>query len=127
MRSEASENSRFAALGRWIADHCRAVLLAFAVLLAAASVYGSGAAKHLPAGGFEAPGSESDHAAQLAAKNFGIGSADVLALYRNRAANVRDAQFSTEILDVLDAGAQDDGVIGTTSFSDTNQASFVSR
>ena len=91
MRSEASENSRFAALGRWIADHHRSVLLAFAVLLAAASVYGSSAAKHLPAGGFEAPGSESDRAAQLAAKSFGIGSADVLALYRNREADVHDA------------------------------------
>jgi RND superfamily putative drug exporter len=127
MRSEASENSRFAALGRWIADHCRMVLLAFAALLAAASVYGSSAAKHLPAGGFEAPGSESDRAAQLAARNFGIGSADVLALYRNREASVRDAQFATQILDVLDSVSQDDGVIGTTSFYDTNQDSFVSR
>jgi RND superfamily putative drug exporter len=127
MRSEASENSRFAALGRWIADRPRRVLLGFALLLAAASVYGSSAARHLPAAGFEAPGSESDRAARQAEKSFGIGPADVLALYQNPEADFRDARFATLILDVLDAVVQDDGVIGATSYYDTAQESFVSR
>jgi RND superfamily putative drug exporter len=127
MRSQASANSRFARLGRWIADRPRAVLAVFAFLLAAASVYGASAARHLPAAGFEAPGSESDRAAKQAESSFGIGSADVLALYRNREVDVRDAQFATRILDLIDTVVQDDGVISVASFYDTAQESLVSR
>ncbi len=127
MRSEASGSSLFARLGLWIAHRPRAVLAVFALLLAAAAVYGASAAKHLPAAGFEAPGSESDRAAKQAALSFGVGSADVVALYRNRELDAHDSQFATRILDVIDAVVQDDGVIGTTSYYDTAQESLISR
>ncbi len=127
MRSEASQDSNFARLGGWIADRPRAILGVFAVLLAAAAVYGSSAAEHLPAGGIDVPGSESDREVKLAAQRFGIGSADVLALYRDPTRSVRDPQFAARILDVLDAVLQNEGVIGATSFYDTAEESLVSR
>ena len=109
MRSEASQSSLFARLGRWIADRPRRVLAVLAALLAAAAVYGASAASHLPAGGFEVPGSESDRAVKEAERRFGIGSADVLVLYRDPDADVRDVQFGARILDLLDAGARGRG------------------
>jgi RND superfamily putative drug exporter len=127
MRSEASLDSPFARLGAWIAGRPRAVLLTFAVLLAAAAVYGASAASHLPAGGFEVPGSESDLAVKEAEHHFGIGSSDVLALYRDPEEDVRDAQFGAQIQDVLDPVLQDEGVVGVTSYFDTGQESLVSR
>jgi RND superfamily putative drug exporter len=127
MRSEASLDSSFAKLGGWIADRPRAVLALFAVLLAVAAIYGASAAEHLPAGDFEVAGSESDRALREAERRFGIGSADVLALYRNPDGNVRDIQFVTRILDVLDRVLQNEGVVGATSFYDTAEEALVSR
>jgi len=127
MRSEASLDSPFARLGRWIAERPRALLAVFALLLAAAGWYGASAADHLPAGGFEVPGSESDRAVKQAEKRFGIGAADVLALYRTPEGDVRDVQFATRILDVLDGVLQNESVVGVTSFYDTAEESLVSR
>jgi RND superfamily putative drug exporter len=127
MRSDASLDSIFARLGSWIAERPRAVLAVFALLLAAAAAYGASAASHLPAGGFEVPGSESDRAVREAERNFGIGSADVLALYRNPEGSARDIQFSTRILDVLDRVVQDENVVGATSVYNTAEETLVSR
>jgi RND superfamily putative drug exporter len=127
MRSEASLDSTFARLGAWIADRPRGVLGVFAVLTAAGAIYGASAAQHLPAGGFEVPGSESDLAVKEMERRLGIGSADVLALYRDPGAEVRDVSFGAQILDVLDVVLQDEGVVGATSYYDTAQESLVSR
>src|SRR5258706_15335513 len=81
MRAEASLDSPLARLGAWISDRPRAVLAVFALLLAIAGFYGSSAAGHLPAGGFEGPGRESDLPVKEAESHFGSGSPDVLALY----------------------------------------------
>ena len=83
MRYEASQRSLFARLGGWIADRPRPVLAVMAALLTVAVLYGASAASHLPASGFEVPGSESDRATKEAERRFGIGSADVLVLYRD--------------------------------------------
>ncbi len=109
MRAEASLDSPLARLGAWISDRPRAVLAAFALLLAIAAVYGASAAEHLPAGGFEVPGSESDLAVKEAESHFGIGSADVLALYRDPRADVRNVHF------------------GSSSYFDTAESDLVSR
>jgi RND superfamily putative drug exporter len=127
MRSEASESSLFARLGRWIARRPRPVLAAGAALLAAAAIYGATAASHLPAGGFEVPGSESDLAVKEAERRFGMGSADVLVLYRDPEGDVRSLQFATRILDRLEPVLEDEGVVRATSYFDTAQESLVSR
>src|SRR5262245_30053967 len=127
MRSEASLDSHFARLGHWISARPIPILVLFAVLLALAGFYGATAAQHLPAGDFEVPGSESDLAVKEAERRFGIGSADVLVLYRDPRADVRDAQFGTRILDLLDAVLGDEGVVGATTYYDTGQESLVSR
>src|SRR4029077_12073789 len=88
-------SSRFARLGAWLADRHRWVLASFALLLGAAGLYGASAAEHLPAGGFEVPGSESDLAVKAAERHFGIGSADVLALYRDPHADLRNVHFGS--------------------------------
>ena len=98
-----------------------------ALLLAAASVYGSSAASHLPAGGFEVPGSESDLAVKETERRFGIGAADVLVLYRDRSADVRDAQFAARILDMLQPVLEDPSVVSAMTFYDSGQESLVSR
>jgi RND superfamily putative drug exporter len=127
MRTEGSLDSPFARLGGWIADHPRKVLAVFAALLAVGGLYGASAASHLPAGGFEVPGSESDQAVKEAERRFGIGSADVLALYRAPGEDIRDVQFGAQILDMLEPVLEDEGVVGATSFYDTAQESLVSR
>jgi RND superfamily putative drug exporter len=127
MRSEGSLDSPYARLGRWISGRPRQIVGLFALLLAAASVYAAGAASHLSVGGFEVRGSESDQAVKEAIWRFGVGSADVLAVYRHPTADVRDSQFGAHILDMLDAVYQDDGVVGATSYYDTAQETLVSR
>ncbi len=127
MRADASLDSPLARLGAWIADRPGSVLAAFALLLAIAALYGASAAEHLPAGGFEVPGSESDLAVKEAERHFGIGSADVLALYRDPRADVRNVHFGSWVLDLTDGLLASSGVVGTSSYFDTADASLVSR
>jgi len=127
MRSEASLDTRFARLGAWLARHARPVLAAFALLLAIAATYGSSVTEHLPSAGLEVIGSESSRVRAEAARRFGAGSADVLAIYRNPEGDVRDALFASRVLDSLDAVLADPGVVGTTSLYETNEPSFVSH
>jgi RND superfamily putative drug exporter len=127
LRSEGSLDSPFARLGAWIADRPRALLALFALLVVAGGIYGASAASHLPAAGFEVPGSESDQAVKEAERRFGIGSADVLALYRDPESDVRDPLFGSQILDMLDPVLLDAGVVGATSYFDSAQESLVSR
>jgi RND superfamily putative drug exporter len=126
LRAEASLESTFARLGAWLARRARLVLIAAAVLLVVAGLYGSTVEDHLPAGGLEVPGSESDLAARDAAKRFGIGSADVLVLYANPDGPVRDALFGSQIIDALQPVLEDPGVVGATTVYETDQAALVS-
>ena len=127
MHAGTSLRSPLARLGGWLADRPRSVLAVFAVLTAVAAFYGSSAAEHLPAGGFEVPGSESDLAVKEAESQFGIGSADVLALYRDPSADVRNAQFGSAIFDLIDGVLGSEGVVGASSYFDTAEGSLVSR
>jgi uncharacterized membrane protein YdfJ with MMPL/SSD domain len=127
MRSEASLDSPYARLGATLARGRVAVVALFAALLAAAGLYGASAADHLPAGGFEVPGSESDLAIKEAERRFGVGAPDVLAIYRDDTSDVRDPLFGSLILDLLEVLFEDAGVIGATTYWDTNQESLVSH
>src|SRR5215471_5909465 len=125
MRSEASLDSPFARLGGWIADRPRVLLAVFAVLLAVGGIYGASAASHLPAGGYEMVGSESDLAVKEMEQRFSIGAADVLAIYRDPEGDVRDSLFASQILDMLEPVLAEEGVVGATSYFSTAQESLV--
>ncbi len=127
VRSSTSPASLLSRFGGWVSDQHRSVLVAFALLLAAAGLYGASAAEHLPAGGFEVPGSESDLAVKSAERNFGIGSADVLALYRDPRGDVRNPHFGSWVLDLTDGLVQSEGVVGTSSYFDTAETGLISR
>jgi RND superfamily putative drug exporter len=127
MRSEASLDTPYARLGAALARGRVVVVAAFATLLAAAAFYGASAADHLPAGGFEVPGSESDRAVKEAERRFGIGAPDVLVLYRDETSDVRDPLFGSLILDLLEVVFEDPGVVGATTYWDTSQESLVSH
>lgn len=127
MRSDASLDSPYARFGAALARLRFAVIALFAALLAVAAIYGSSAADHLPAGGFEVPGSESDLAVKEAERRFGIGAPDVLVLYRDATSDVRDPLFGSLILDLLEVVFEDDGVVGATTYWDTSQESLVSH
>jgi RND superfamily putative drug exporter len=127
VRSEVSLHTPFARLGAWIARRAPQVLAASVVLLVATGFYGASVEEHLPAGGLEVPGSESDRAAQEAARRFGIASADVLVLYRNPDGPVRDALFGSGIIDALEPVLADPGVVGATTVYATDQDALVSR
>jgi RND superfamily putative drug exporter len=127
LRSESSLHSGFARLGAWIARNARGVLVGSVAVLAAAGLYGASVEEHLPVGGLEVPGSESDRVAQEAARRFGVGSADVLVLYRNPEGTVRDAIFGSLIFEALDPVLADPGVVGATTVYETDQDALVSR
>lgn len=127
MRTESSLDSGFARLGAWIARHARAVLAASVAALALAGLYGASVEEHLPAGGLEVPGSESDRAASEAAHRFGVGAADVLVLFRNPEGEVRDAIFGSQVFDALAPVLDDPGVVGATTVYETDQDALVSR
>jgi RND superfamily putative drug exporter len=126
MRSESSLHTPFARLGAWIAHRAPHVLAVSIAALIAAGIYGASVEEHLPAGGLEVPNSESSRAAQEAAHRFGVGSADVLVLFRNPDGPVRDPIFGTQVLDVLEPVLADRGVVGATTVYATNQDALVS-
>jgi len=127
MRSVARLDSPFARLGAWLARHSLLVLACFALLLTAAALYGSSVARHLPGGGLEVPGSESDRAMEEAARRFGVGSADVLALYRSADAPVQDPRVAFALLDALDPVIADPGVLAVSSVFDSARTALVSH
>ncbi|HSJ96112.1 MAG TPA: MMPL family transporter [Myxococcota bacterium] len=127
MRAEASLSSPFARLGAWIAARPKPVLAAFAVLLALSAAYGSSVADHLPTAGLEVIGSESARVREESARRFGVGSADVVVIYRNPEGSVRDPLFGSRVVDALDPVLSDEGVLGATTVYDSDEAALVSR
>lgn len=127
MRAEASLDSPFARLGAWIAARPRPVLAAFALALALAAGYGRSVADHLPTAGLEVIGSESARVREEAARRFGLGSADVVVLFRNPEGDVRDPLFGSLLIDALDPVVSDPGVLGVTTLYDTDDATLASR
>jgi RND superfamily putative drug exporter len=127
MRAEASLRSPFARLGAWIAARPKPVLAVCALVLGLSAVYGASVAEHLPTAGLEVIGSESARVREEAARRFGIGSADVVVLFRNPEGDVRDPLFGTRVLDALDPVLSEPGVLGATTVYDSDDAALVSR
>src|SRR3954447_25607724 len=115
----------FERLGRVIYRRRRWVVSLALLLVAAAAVWGTGVFGKLTGAGFDDPGSESSHAAQLAAAHLGRDTADVVVLYSSPTLTVDDPAFRdavTTTLDALPAGQ----VARTTTFWSTGAAPLVS-
>jgi len=125
--SSARRPSGFAALGRWVAERPRAVVLAFALVALAAGIYGASASRDLVASGLDVPGSESDRVARRLATRLGVGSPDVVALLRAPGGDAREPDFAGLVVEGLEPLFEDEGVLGVTSHYDTGLDALVSH
>src|SRR4051794_39487169 len=116
----------FEALGRVIYRRRRWVVSLALLLVAAAGVWGTGVFGKLTGAGFDDPGSESSHAAEVAATHLGRDSADVVVLYSSRDETVDDPAFRDAVTSTLDALPADQ-VARTTTFWSTGAAPLVSK
>ena len=94
----------FEAWGRFIYRRRRLVLLAAALAVTSAAVWGTGVFSSLQSGGgFTAPGSQSEQASSLATKAFGRDTADVVVLYRSATMTVADPAYRRAVTSTLAA------------------------
>src|SRR3954451_18087717 len=116
----------FETLGRVVYRRRRWVAALALLLVAAAAVWGTGVFGKLTGAGFDDPGSESSHAAQLAAAHLGRDTADVVVLYSSPTLTVDDPAFRDAVTTTLDALPADQ-VARTTTFWSTGAAPLVSE
>src|SRR3954465_5021036 len=116
----------FEALGRVIYRRRRWVVSLALLLVAAAAVWGTGVFGKLTGAGFDDPGSESTHAAQVAAAQLGRDSADVVVLYSSRSSTVDDPAFRDSVTETLDALPADQ-VARTVTWWSTGAAPLVTK
>ena len=94
----------FEAWGRVVYRYRRLVLLAGAVVMAAAAVWGTGVFAHLQSGGgFTAPGSQSQRESTIVTHAFGRDTADVVVLYRSPGLTVGDPGYRAAVSQTLAA------------------------
>ncbi|SFO42264.1 putative drug exporter of the RND superfamily [Geodermatophilus obscurus] len=116
----------FETLGRVVYRRRRAVLAVGALLVVLAGVFGTGLFGRLTGAGFEDPASESSRAAELAVRELGRDSADVVVLYRSEDLLVDDPAYR-EVVTASLARLPGDLVERTTTWFDTGAESLVSR
>src|SRR3954452_18475811 len=116
----------FERLGRVVYRRRRWVAALALLLVAAAAVWGTGVFGKLTGAGFDDPGSESSHAAQLAASHLGRDGADVVVLYSSRDRTVDDPALRDAATTSLDTPPASQ-VARTTTFWSTGAAPLVSR
>ena len=93
----------FETWGRIVFRRRRLILVLAVVCVAFAAVWGTGVFGRLQsAGGFTAPGSQSDRAASLAARAFGRDAGDVVVLYTSPRANAASAATGAAVTRTLD-------------------------
>src|SRR5215216_5607265 len=115
----------FEALGRLTYRRRRWVVGLALAVIAFAGVWGTGVFGAMTGGGFEDPDSESSRAAEVAARDLGRSSADIIALYRSPDLTVDDPAFREAVTSTLDALPKD-GVAATTTYWSTQAAPLVS-
>ena len=87
----------FETWGRTVYRRRRLVLALAVVAIAIAAAWGTGVFRSLqPGGAIDTPGSESDHASQLANRAFG-GEGDVVLLYRSASRTVDDPAYRAAV------------------------------
>jgi RND superfamily putative drug exporter len=105
---------------RWL------VLAVAAIGLVVFAVWGTGVFGTLQsAGGFTAPGSQSQREANLAARTFGRDAGDLVVLYSSKTATVADPAFRSAVTDTLAALPHRDATSYETYWS-TRSPQFVS-
>jgi RND superfamily putative drug exporter len=88
-------------LGRWTADHARAVALAWLVVAIGLGVLAPRVEHALSGAGWEASGSESVRARTLVQENFGgLSSQALMVVVHAEGSTVRDPAFATVLADV---------------------------
>ena len=88
----------FESWGRVVYARRRLVLILAAIVVVASAVWGTGVFGSLQsAGGFSAPGSQSQQESDLAARAFGRDAADVVVLYSSPRLTVQDPAFRAAV------------------------------
>ena len=119
----------FETWGRIIYRRRRLVLAIAALGVITAAVWGTGVFARLQsAGGFSAPGSQSEREAALAARTFGRGSGDVVVIYSSpaRTVTVASPAFRTAVTSTL-AKLPDSRIASYATYWSTGSRQFVSR
>jgi len=115
----------FEAWGRFIYRRRRLVLLAAALVVAGAAVWGTGVFGSLQSGGgFSAPGSQSERASNIATKAFGRDTADVVVLYRSATMTVADPAYRQAVTSTL-AALPHDKVLSAVTYWTTHSPQFA--
>jgi trehalose monomycolate/heme transporter len=92
----------FETLGHLIYRRRRLVLAMAGIVVAFAALWGTGVFAQLQtAGGFYAPGSQSERAASLAARAFGRGTGDVVVLYSSKTMTVAAPAYRSAVTGTL--------------------------
>jgi RND superfamily putative drug exporter len=116
----------FEAWGRAIYRHRRLVLILSVAVVAFAGLWGTRVFGSLQtAGGFTAPNSESQQAADLASATFGHDQGDVVVLYSSDKLTVTDPAFRGAVTKTLSA-LPDAVVTSASTFWSTGSKQFVS-
>jgi uncharacterized membrane protein YdfJ with MMPL/SSD domain len=115
----------FEALGRVIYRRRRLVVALSLAFVVFAGVWGTGVFGAMTGGGFEDPDSDSSRAVEVAARELGRDSADVVVLYRSDDLTVDDPGYQAAVDDSLSA-LPDTLVDKTTTFWSTGAPSLVS-
>ncbi len=115
----------FESWGRLMYRRRRLVLILAVAAMAFAAVWGTGVfGKLQKAGGFTAPGSESQQAANLAQRAFGRDGGDVVVLYSSKTMTVADPAFRSAVSATLAALPRDKAVAYQTYWT-TRQPRFA--
>jgi uncharacterized membrane protein YdfJ with MMPL/SSD domain len=116
----------FEAWGRLMYRRRRLVLVIALLAVAFAAAWGTGVFGRLQsAGGFTAPGSQSDQAATLAARAFGRDAADVVVMYASKTMTVHNRAYRAAVTAAL-AELPRGRVVSAASYFSTGQSRFVS-
>jgi uncharacterized membrane protein YdfJ with MMPL/SSD domain len=115
----------FEALGRVMYRRRRWVVALTLAFLVFAGIWGTGVFGKMTGGGFEDPGSESSQAFEVATRELGRDSADVIVLYRSDELTVDDPAFEAAVTESLEA-LPHDRIERTTTFWSTGATQLVS-
>src|SRR5712691_5518132 len=116
----------FESWGRIIYRRMRLVLVLTMIVVAFAGAWGTGVCGSLQtAGGFNAPGSQSQHASDLASAAFGRDTSDVVVLYKSASLTVTDPAYRAAVTSTL-AALPRSRVESVATFWSTGSRQFVS-
>jgi RND superfamily putative drug exporter len=117
----------FARLARFSYRFRWPILIVGGVLAPVAAVLGGQVFSVLRPGGYDDPSTESYEARQLTLEKFGIGRADVVALFTVDSGTVADAAPAAAIQAAVERAKGDQSVLLALSFFNTGAPNFVSK